>query len=563
MTAPHADVIPNVTGQWGRWQLRAVLIIFLCKIPTAWFMACIIYTAPAPRHGEFYCKPPPNVTIKNETHWIKVSHPQMEEEDDHEFNIDFCNVYQDALEHAHQYFHDDNEKPWTLPTRNSNVIPCDQFQHKSDYHSLITQFDLVCSRDILVAVTQFFHLFGVLTGGILGTKLMEYYSPKKVFLFGMLAQITCGNLTGIVTIFEVHIFFRYLSAVCCALMYTPGQAIFCDITGGKFRTGVLCMFENFWSIGLILLPFLAQFFKSWSHIYMAISLPTCGYLLLWYWIPDSPTWLIRRGRVDEVKAILLDSARVNGCMERVPEDLEQQLRLKAKDTLTEAPPAPWIDIWHGPKAKTYMVAAHLAWACFVVNFNGMTLNIRAFSREDLDINTIVVGCSEIVGVMIAFVLIMTTTRKWVWGGIFNICTGIISLIGWLYPPSLTGHYQVIALMAIAMAAKASASTSQAMMLACTSELVPASKYKITMFSCVVFARFWLLTAPFINVFSIVNKVLPLTIFGVINIVGGFATCVFETPRTIPKVKATHLVSNMQQQEQDIFTIKLDEEKTRV
>lgn len=175
--ATNVDAIGKITGQWGKWQLRTVLLIFLCKIPSSWFMACIIFTAPAPRHGEFYCKPPNTVEAQNHTAWIKVSHPAKEEEDDKEFNIDFCNVYQDAQEHAHIYYHYQQKanepKLWEEPTRNSTVIPCNAFEHKSEFHSIITEYDLVCSRDILVAVTQFFHLFGVLTGGILATNLLK------------------------------------------------------------------------------------------------------------------------------------------------------------------------------------------------------------------------------------------------------------------------------------------------------------------------------------------------------------------------------------------------------
>lgn len=44
-------------------------------------------------------------------------------------------------------------------------------------------------------------------------------------LFGMITQIFCGCVTGLVDIFSLHIFFRYLSAVCCAQMYTAGQMI--------------------------------------------------------------------------------------------------------------------------------------------------------------------------------------------------------------------------------------------------------------------------------------------------------------------------------------------------
>lgn len=128
-------------------------------------------------------------------------------------------------------------------------------------------------------------------------KLGIFIVTLFVQLFGMLAQIFCGNLTGQVNSYGLHVFFRCLSAVCCAQMYTAGQMIckltkfLCgslnnnggnlhfmfkvsDITSGKPRTIITCLFEQFWSIGVIILPWLASFFTSWSHIYMAISLPT-------------------------------------------------------------------------------------------------------------------------------------------------------------------------------------------------------------------------------------------------------------------------------------------------
>lgn len=179
------DIVGRITGEFGRWQLRTVFFIFLCKIPSSWFMACIIYTAPAPRHGEFFCKPPETAVgwtnasrwddvKRNKTDWIKILHPLKEEADDKEFNIDFCNVFDDADQHAENYFHNKvHIHPWDLPNRNASVIPCETFLHHSEYQSIITDYDLVCSRDILVATTQFFHLFGVLTGGLLAVNLLK------------------------------------------------------------------------------------------------------------------------------------------------------------------------------------------------------------------------------------------------------------------------------------------------------------------------------------------------------------------------------------------------------
>lgn len=44
-------------------------------------------------------------------------------------------------------------------------------------------------------------------------------------MIGMVSQIVCGNVTGLVTIFELHMLFRTFSAICCGLMYTAGGMI--------------------------------------------------------------------------------------------------------------------------------------------------------------------------------------------------------------------------------------------------------------------------------------------------------------------------------------------------
>ncbi|XP_075145197.1 organic cation transporter protein isoform X2 [Haematobia irritans] len=543
------DAVGRVTGEWGKWQLRTVLLIFLCKIPSSWFMACIIFTAPAPRHGEFFCKPPHTIGAKNQTAWIKVSHPQKEEAEDREFSIDFCNVYKDAQEHVHHYYnyiHQSEEpKPWEEPESiSSDVIPCKEFQHNAEFHSVITQYDLVCSRDILVSVTQFFHLFGVLTGGILANHLLKYFSPRNVMLFGMITQIFCGNLTGHVASYELHVFFRCLSAVCCAQMYTAGGMIMADITGGIYKTCVSTLFEQFWSIGVILLPGVASFFSSWSDLYMAISWPTVILIYLWRWIPDSPRWMIARGRVMEAKQILIDCADYNGTRYSLPHDIDQQLELQAQTAMDAPPPAGWWSIWKGEKAIRHMVCVHLCWSIYIVVYYGMLLNIRSFSREHLQINTVIAGISEIIGTFIGLFLILKTKRKWIWTGIFNVVAGCIAYMGWLVPHDIPIDGRVALLMLSAMISKIAISCTLAILTTCTVELVSNEKKKICAFSTICWARFWLLGAPFVGATIVFGQLVPQTAFASLAIVGGFLSSLISSPRTIPKKKTTQATNNM-------------------
>jgi hypothetical protein len=50
------DVCTSALGEFGWWQLRAILLVSLVKVPSAWQMASILFTAPSP--GEFWCARP-------------------------------------------------------------------------------------------------------------------------------------------------------------------------------------------------------------------------------------------------------------------------------------------------------------------------------------------------------------------------------------------------------------------------------------------------------------------------------------------------------------------------
>lgn len=156
---PMPNSLVDLAGEWGPWQRRTVLLIFLCKIPAAWFMACVIFTAPLAKHGEYQCKQSPSITghaiFDSAGASAAIVHPITANGD-----IDVCHVYKNST----SIFAADNRQ---------TTESCNAFEHHSIFDSLVTQFDLVCSRTILIAVTQFFHLCGVLTGGILATQLLD------------------------------------------------------------------------------------------------------------------------------------------------------------------------------------------------------------------------------------------------------------------------------------------------------------------------------------------------------------------------------------------------------
>lgn len=247
--ANNNDLVSQISGNFGKWQLKAVLIIFLCKIPTSWFMAIIIYSAPAPTLGDYWCTPPQKCITQNPKEWITLVHPTYTDSKTNKTLIDYCNIYKEVYDGAEINF-EILKKDTLFDRNNSTIIPCTDFTFQSDFHSLIAEYDLVCTRKLFTSLSQCFHIFGLFLGGILAVYLLKTYvvlgswiihtyyilltyqviyvfrySPRRVMLIGMMSQIAFGVLCGAIKHFEFHVLFRCLVAISCALMYTSGQMI--------------------------------------------------------------------------------------------------------------------------------------------------------------------------------------------------------------------------------------------------------------------------------------------------------------------------------------------------
>lgn len=91
--------------------------------------------------------------------------------------------------------------------------------------------------------------------------------------------------------------------------------------------------------------------------------------------------------------------------------------------------------------------------------------------------------------------------------------------------TVSANQSTALLMLIAGLAKMAVSVAQSVLFTCTGELVAPEKRPALLFSCVVWARLWLLSAPFIGALVGFHQSLPLATFGMLSVIGGVATAV--------------------------------------
>lgn len=287
-------------------------------------------------------------------------------------------------------------------------------------------------------------------------------------------------------------------------------------------------------------------------------------------------------------------------MHLVPGNLDELLRQQSVDVKSAPPPAGWWTLWKGQGAVRNMICVHGAWMIYIVTYYGMLLNIRTFSRDHLEINTVVAGKLNDVQVNVKVFLTLVFIRTiqpcakslecssdccWfftqtengygqgflmLWAlpwrtqfGSFhrNVCRIFFAkflVIKICFIWTASGDARVAVLMAISMVSKVAISSTLAMLTTCSTELVCDEKKKICAFSTVVWARIWLLTAPFVGATVVFGNWVPQTAMATLSIIGGFLTMGITSPRTIPKTKRNNLPTELSA---DVWTV--NEHKTKI
>lgn len=79
------------------------------------------------------------------------------------------------------------------------------------------------------------------------------------------------------------------------------------------------------ALGYMVLPGVAYLIRDWKILQLVLSAPSVLLFLTWYLLPESPRWLLRKGRIQEAEAILRRAAEMNGRKKHLPVDFSEMV----------------------------------------------------------------------------------------------------------------------------------------------------------------------------------------------------------------------------------------------
>ncbi|XP_072144067.1 beta-alanine transporter-like [Dermacentor andersoni] len=197
-----------------------------------------------------------------------------------------------------------------------------------DDETAVTQWDLVCNRRILATLSMFLFGTGLLAGHFLSVLVSHRWGQRACFttflfvqcLWGQRACFTTflfvqclfGMLAALSSKFLVFLLFRTLVAVGTAGTWTSLSILVGDLAGRRHRAGALVCSRLAHGLGLLLLGLVSLAVRGWGHLAAATSVPFVAFLVYWRIIPNSPKWLLARGKLDRVEQLLVAIAHTNG-----------------------------------------------------------------------------------------------------------------------------------------------------------------------------------------------------------------------------------------------------------
>ncbi|GFQ65411.1 organic cation transporter protein [Trichonephila clavata] len=412
-----------------------------------------------------------------------------------------------------------------VPLNGTNdTVPCTQWEYDTSYFSqtIVSEWDLVCSREWLVSLAKSIYMVGFLISVIFFGQLSDSVGRFTAVAIAYVITVVSMLLALLSTSYTMFLILRFLQAFGRTGLTTVGFVLVMELVGPQHRTETGIAIQIGWALGFASLAAVAWLFRHWFWFQVALSVPILPLALAYRILPESPRWLLMKGKMVELEKILRHAAEVNG--REIKGDLRDLLVVDDKGEEEKQKTRTLLDVLRLPKMRNRTFNMIYLWVVNSFMYYGLSFNTNDLAGNPY-LNFFVAGALEFP----SYALLFWGIKKWgrrptlvtlmLVGG--AACVAIVPVPSDL--PWLSTSF--------AMAGKFCVTGSFGLLYLYTSELFPTVVRNVTLGSCSMCARVGSILAPFVRELGkATHPAVPNVLYGLLALTSGLLALLLPETR---------------------------------
>ncbi|XP_040827371.1 solute carrier family 22 member 4 isoform X2 [Ochotona curzoniae] len=515
-------------GEWGPFQRLIFFLLSASIIPNGFNGMSVVFLAGTPEH---HCRVPDSANLSSA--WRNHSVPlllQNGREVPHS-----CRRYRLAaianfsalgLEPGRDVDLEQLEQEGCL----------DGWEYSQDVYlsTIVTEWNLVCENDWKTPLTTSLFFVGVLFGSFVSGQLSDRFGRKSILFSTMAVQTGFSFLQIFSVSWEMFTVLFVIVGMGQISNYVVAFILGTEILGKSvrilFSTLGVC---TFFAVGYMLLPLFAYFIRDWRMLLLALTVPGVLCVPLWWFIPESPRWLLSQKRFREAEVIIQKAAKMNNKVAPavIFDPLQDPYPLKEQKVFI-------LDLFRTRNIATLTIMSVLLWMLTSVGYFALSLDSPNL-HGDVYLNCFLSALIEVPAYVTAWLLLRTLPRRYIIAGVLFLGGGVLLLIQ-LVP----ADYSFVSI-GLAMLGKFGITSAFSMLYVFTAELYPTLVRNMAVGVTSMASRVGSIIAPYFVYLGAYNRLLPYIIMGSLTVFIGIVTLFFpesfgvtlpETLDQIQKVK---------------------------
>ena len=272
--------------------------------------------------------------------------------------------------------------------------------------SVVDYFNLICDRSSLIELADSVYFAGQIFASLLAGYLGDNYGRKLPVLLSMILCAGATLLSGFTESWTVYVVCRFFISF-VMVSGLNAYVMIMELAGPSVREQLGVATQVSFAFGCCVCSFVAYYASTWRELLYMAAVMNLAPLVIQIFCPESPRYLLLRGKIDQVKKIILGIAEKNNAKSGSKnindvKELEKYMDLwepdnsnsNANQQTSDEKIYTFFDLFNHSLTMSISVFKNMfLWGTVSLVFYGVSLNVNRMPG-DLYITNIISGLAE-------------------------------------------------------------------------------------------------------------------------------------------------------------------------